>query len=226
MAFQKINKILLFAIIGSIALTGCDKAEPTTYKIPKEDRSVSIPKTAPSSVTNESSKAPEKSPAPILKTPASNPPMQVLPGMAEAANEAGKIGYKVPKDWTETAPSGIRKANFTIGKGKKTAEVTVLAFPGDVGGTLGNINRWRQQIGLSPSTEDKLSNFTIPYTIAKHNGILVRLLGPEQGITGGLLPFHNYTWFFKMQGDISIVVEQDANMRAFLDSIQMMDHSH
>jgi hypothetical protein len=30
------------------------------------------------------------------------------------------------------------------------AEVTVSAFPGDTGGLLANLNRWRGQIGLEP----------------------------------------------------------------------------
>ena len=32
----------------------------------------------------------------------------------------------------------------------KTASVNISFFPGDVGGTFANVNRWRAQMGLPP----------------------------------------------------------------------------
>lgn len=192
-------------------LSGCDRAEPTTYRIPKEDRTVTMP--SPVDAAKQAPAAPAGQ-------------MQVLPGMQESAAEAGEVRYEVPEGWEELPPSGIRKANLKVTDENGSAELTVLAFPGDVGGRLANINRWRGQIGLDEASPESLPEFTESYTISGHRGLYVRLEGGAQSILGGLLPFHGYTWFFKLQGNTGTVMGNEAEMKAFLDSIQLEDDHH
>lgn len=154
------------------------------------------------------------------------PSMQVLPGMQQAANEAGDIGYTTPEYWVEKPASGIRKANFIVTSDTGSAEVTVLTFPGEVGGRLANINRWRGQVGLEDATAEDLPAYTQGYEIDGHRGLFIRLEGNTQSILGALLPFHGNTWFFKMIGDSATVLKQEAAMKQFLDSIKMEAHSH
>lgn len=193
-----------------LALTGCDVAEPTSYLIPKEERSTAVSDPV----------------APASQAPAAGGSMQVLPGMEAAANEAGEVRYTVPESWVEQPPSGIRKANLTVTDENGRAELTVLTFPGDVGGRLANINRWRGQIGLDPATPEDLPAFTESYTISQHRGLYVRLEGETDCILGALLPFHGYTWFFKLQGSKGTVLANEAAMKAFLDSVQLEDTHH
>jgi hypothetical protein len=152
--------------------------------------------------------------------------MQVLPGMEQAAQEAGQVGYTVPEGWQELPASGIRKANFKVSDDNGSAEITILTFPGDVGGNLANINRWRGQVGLEEATPEDVSSYTEDYEIAEHRGLYVRLEGDTQSILGALLPFHGNTWFFKMLGDTPTVLVNEAAMKQFLDSIQLEDHAH
>ncbi|MGZ0657055.1 hypothetical protein ACWPKS_15740 [Coraliomargarita sp. W4R72] len=209
-----------------LALSGCERDEPTSYLIPKEERGVTMPGAA----TN---------PAPANAAPANAAPfasgagagssasgMQVLPGMQQAANEAGEISYTVPEGWEELAPSGIRKANLKVSDANGSAELTVLVFPGDVGGRLANINRWAGQVGLPAASPEDLPAFTEGYMISKHRGLYVQLEGETQSILGGLLPFHGYTWFFKLLGDNETVLAHEADMKAFLDSVQLQDTHH
>ena len=55
----------------------------------------------------------------------------------------------------------MRKGSF-IAKNAEghQAEITILAFPGDVGGKLANINRWAGQIEAPIWTEDTLKNIS------------------------------------------------------------------
>lgn len=214
-----------------LSLTGCEKAEPTSYLIPKESRDTNLPqapsdasKQAPSPMVPVTEAAPGMSPA--GPTSAGSSQMQVLPGMAEAAEQAGDIQYTVPDGWEDLPPSGIRKANLRVSDDFGSAELTVLVFPGDVGGRLANINRWRGQIGLDAATPEDLSAFTEAYTISQHRGLYVRLEGGMQSILGGLLPFHGSTWFFKLQGSSQTVMDNEAAMKAFLDSVQLEDAHH
>lgn len=197
---------------AAFVLTGCDQAKPTSYQIPKEDRTVAMP--GPAAAPNK--------PAPA----AADSGMRVLPGMKEAANKAGEVSYSVPEGWEELAPSGIRKANLKVPGENGSAELTVLTFPGDVGGRLANINRWRGQIGLSEVTAEELTEFAESYSISNHGGLYVRLEGSEQSILGALLPFHGNTWFFKLQGNTETVLANEASMKAFLDSVKLEDTHH
>ncbi len=199
---------IIFLSFSTVVLVGCERAQPTVYKIPKEERSVNV------------AIQPEQNDSP----PATN--MQILPGMQEAANSAPEISYEVPEGWKELEPSGIRKANFTINADNGNAEVTILTFPGDVGGTLANINRWRDQIGLDPATSENVNEVSNPYEIAKHEALYVRLQGETRSIFGAILPFHGNTWFFKMFGDNPVVFANDEAMKQFLDSVRFVDHTH
>ena len=196
-----------------LSLLACDKAQPTSYLIPKENRSVNL--------------AEDKST--VQSAPVADPtekPMQVLPGMAKAAKEAGVINYKVPEGWEELPLSGIRKVNLAVEDENGRAELTVLAFPGDVGGQLANINRWREQIGLETVDAEMLYGFTNSYSISGHGGLYVRLEGTPKSILGVLLPFHGYTWFFKFLGDSGTVLANEAAMKGFIDSVRLKDTNH
>lgn len=213
MFLQNHLKVSQITILSALAVlpVGCEKAQPTVYRIPKEERSVNI--TIPSE---------QNAPPPT----ADSAKMQVLPGMQEAANSAPEISYDVPEGWEELEPSGIRKANFTIHSDNGSAEVTILTFPGDVGGTLANINRWRDQIGLDPATSENVNEFSNPCEIAKHKALYVRLEGETRSIFGAILPFHGNTWFFKMFGDNPVVFANNEAMQRFLDSVRFGDHTH
>jgi hypothetical protein len=54
----------------------------------------------------------------------------------------------------------------------------------------------------------------------------VRLEGNPKSILGGLLPFHGYTWFFKLSGDSGTVLANEAAMKGFIDSVRLEDTNH
>ena len=205
------NRIQIIALaLISIVFVGCDQAQPTVYDIPKEERSAKLTLKSEQKVSPTSNSA----------------NMQILPGMQESANSAPEINYTVPETWQSLEPSGIRKANLRIDSDDGSAEVTVLTFPGDVGGTLANINRWRDQIGLEPATSETINKFSQPCEIVGHQGLYVRLDGESQSILGAILPFHENTWFFKMMGDTPVVIANEALMKQFLSSVRFADHGH
>ena len=206
-------RVYCLSVICLLGFVGCEQAEPTSYLIPKEDRAVTMP-------TPVADSAETKASAPT------NGSMRILPGMQAAADEAGGVTYTVPEGWEDLPVSGIRKANLKVSDENGTAELTVLVFPGDVGGRLANINRWRGQLGLDDATPEDLSKFTESYSISQHPGLYVSLEGEAQSILGGLLPFHGSTWFFKFLGSSGTVLGNEAKMKAFLDSVQLEDSHH
>ena len=189
-------------VIGLVLLSACEQQAAESYTIPKEKSTVAT--------TSQSEE----------------PKMQVLPGMQSFADLASGISYQTPDSWTEFPPSSIRKANFKIDNASGTAEVSVTVFPGDVGGTLANINRWRQQISLSPIDQASLKENISPIIISNHQGYFTKLEGNTESILGGILPFHGSTWFIKMQGDILVIEEEVDTFKSFLSSIRIEDNHH
>lgn len=199
-----LTNILLIGllVIGLVLLSACEQQAAESYTIPKEKSTVAT--------TSQSEE----------------PKMQVLPGMQSFADSASGISYQTPDSWTEFPPSSIRKANFKIDNASGTAEVSVTVFPGDVGGTLANINRWRQQISLSPIDQSSLKENISPIIISNHQGYFTKLEGNTESILGGILPFHGSTWFIKMQGDILVIEEEVDTFKSFLSSIRIEDNHH
>ena len=209
------HTVCLFAGLISLGLNACKDQQPITYQIPKEAREVSMP-----------------------GLPADHPPtdgqarstsadtMQVLPGMQEAAAAAPDIQFTIPEYWSDAGATGMRKANLKVTDDNGSAEITALTFPGDVGGRLANINRWRGQIGLEAVTSDDLPAFTQGYTISGHHGLYIRMEGEQKSLLGAILPFHGDTWFFKMIGDTPTVLAQESAMKAFIDSVRIEDTHH
>lgn len=148
--------------------------------------------------------------------PPSHPPIGAA--MEPAAGDGpAKPNWTVPAGWKEEPPTQMLIAKFsTAGDGAK-AEITVSAFPGDVGGLLANVNRWRQQVGLGAITEADLpkavSETEVPggkATVVDLDGTDART-GKHTRLVGVIVPQAAQTWFYKMMGDEAVVArEKDA----------------
>src|SRR5690606_29014665 len=71
------------------------------------------------------------------------------------------ISWKTPSTWVQINPTPLRVGNFTITEGDLKAEMAIIPFPGQVGGELENVNRWRGEIGLRPVNEGEYSSETV-----------------------------------------------------------------
>ena len=63
------------------------------------------------------------------------------------------VTWKLPAGWSEEKGKGDRKSTLRLGREEPLLEVTVTSFAGDAGGLQPNLNRWRGQLGLSPTAE-------------------------------------------------------------------------
>ena len=88
-----------------------------------------------------------------------------------------------PESWDLATPFGPEKARFSISEGLiGSANVSMTVLQGDGGGLLGNVNRWRGQLGLEPVEEKDLKDMLKP----------VEALGDEARLdeTDGDAPAH------------------------------------
>jgi hypothetical protein len=146
-----------------------------------------------------------------------------------AASDAPNPKWTVPKDWQEGKASSMRRASFVAkGADGQTADIAVTVFPGDVGGLLMNINRWRGQIGLGPVAPDEISGITSDLEVDGVKSTVVDFKGenPPAGKTQPqrmivvTVPHAGNSWFFKMTGDASLVESQKESFLRFVQSVK------
>jgi hypothetical protein len=155
--------------------------------------------------------------------PAGHPPMpanMTMPGFqVPTATDGAKLTWTLPKGWTEQAGSGMRYATITSPADRKL-DVAVTTFPGTVGGTLANINRWRQQVGLDPIVEANLDKTTTKVDAGGIQVIVADLDGPQQRMLAVIVPDKDQTWFLKMTGDKELVGKNKDDFVALAKSLR------
>src|SRR5437764_8521069 len=58
------------------------------------------------------------------------------------------IGYTIPKGWQRVLPSNLVVAAFEASDGSEKIQIRIACIPGDGGGIVANVKRWRAQLGL------------------------------------------------------------------------------
>jgi hypothetical protein len=160
--------------------------------------------------------------------PVSSPPAPVMteppPPIVSNADGPG-LKWTAPAHWVSKPATAMRKATYVIpGDAGATAELSVTAFPGAVGGELANVNRWRGQLQLSPLAEADLPGTLSHLTV---NGLSVTLVdlsgGPAekpQRMLGAIVPSNGSNWFFKLTGPSSVVAAEKPAFLTFLQTLQ------
>lgn len=131
--------------------------------------------------------------------------------------------WRVPEGWRERPPGTMLLANWAVsGKAGGQADVTVSRLPGDGGGLLPNVNRWRGQLSLGPTTEPELSTQVSKIEVDGEKVPMVDIQGARAGRPARMLavalPKHGETWFYKMMGDPSVIEEQKDTFIQFIQS--------
>lgn len=134
-----------------------------------------------------------------------------------------------PEGWTVLPSSPMRDANFEAGDPRVECYVTRL--PGDAGGLIANVNRWRKQMGLAPLDEaavralDTRPILGAPATVVELEGTFTGMGSEPQAGTkliGAMLSFPGMgTLFVKMVGPIEVVDRERARYEAFCDSLHL-----
>ena len=210
---------LLFLAVAAFAV-GC-KPQPkvTSYEV-KSDTPAPAAAEAPTATATPVAKTPEPAKAAVAAAPmAANAAMQ-----AEAASFGQPKWAELPAGWTAGAPNAMRKGSWIVaGPGGSQAEVAVTVFPGNVGGTTANVNRWRGQLGLAPATEADIQAAAQPGKVGADAGQYFRFDATDgkKAMVAMMVPKNDSTWFFKFTGDRDAVNAQTAAFLKFLAASQI-----
>jgi len=187
------------------SLSACKDQGVTQYEVPKEHSKAVIPSQG-------------------LPTQSNMPPSST-PGLEAQTAQFGIPIYQAPNHWETQELGKMRKGSWKVMNQLGEAEVTVLAFPGDVGGDLANINRWAGQINLEPITQSEYEAIREPAQVGHLEGhyILLQDTQHPQAIAAAIVPKGSGTWFFKMMGDKDVVLTEEPGFKHLLETVVFKD---
>lgn len=210
---------VLTVLIGTFTLagTGCRRDEIRTYTVKKEPAPAAAPSAPGAAVP---SAAPGAAPAASADATMRNTAVDTASGPS--------LAWDVPAGWTSGPARPMRKATLLVPgeNGAPGAELAVTAFPGDVGGNLANVNRWRQQLSLPPIGQGELGSALQHIDVGALHVDLVELVGSApppaspQRVLGAIVPYSGATWFFKLSGPDSLVAREKETFLAFLRTLR------
>lgn len=193
-------------LVAALALAGCREAKVTSYRVPREK-----PDPLPPILTGD---------VPMPGAGAGDMASTAVPTAS-----GHDLTWDAPADWQAQPLSAMRKGSFAVTDGRgATADLSITAFPGDVGGLLANVNRWRGQVQLPPIGESELATATTPLESRGLTFVVVDLANAAapktDRILGAIVPYDGATWFFKLRGPDALVEQQKAAFLAFLRTVK------
>lgn len=141
--------------------------------------------------------------------------------MAVAPAGDGSVTWQLPDGWTSSNGSSARYATIAVtGTDGSKGEIAVTHFPGDVGGDLANVNRWRAQIGLPAIEQGDLTSGLSQVAAGPKIIKVIDATGPQNRCAAGWVAHDGETWFFKFTGPDTLVGAEMAKFTSFLESIR------
>ncbi len=90
--------------------------------------------------------------------------------------------WETPEGWVDQGASGQRLASYEIPGADGPADGSLVVLSGEAGGPLGNVNRWRSQMGLEAMNEEQLLEQIQPVRIAGYPGFVIAMRGAYRGM--------------------------------------------
>ncbi len=157
-------------------------------------------------------------PAGAATAPAAPPPL-LTPAQMPAPT-AGKPAFTVPATWKEEAPGPMQVVKYVPEGAAGKADITVVVLPGDGGGELANINRWRRQLGLEPTTETDPAKLATALKIEGAQGYLVDITNDasQRRMIAAAVTRGGQTWFYKLTGETAVAEKEKAAFIQFVET--------
>ena len=211
---------LIASLAAALTLAGCNKGtssqSESSSSTETANNTAALPAGHPD-ITKASDSTPTTNPA----LPAGHPAMPPTTLPADRP-----IVWTLPKDWTEQAGMPPRYAVIRT-PADRPAELAVTIFPGNVGGTLANINRWRQQVGAEPIVEADLEKNITRIDSNNLKIIVADIPGPkpeDPAMLAAIVPdsANDSTWFFKLVGSKDNVAKNKDDFTQLVRSIRLI----
>ncbi|TVQ60583.1 MAG: hypothetical protein EA378_10865 [Phycisphaerales bacterium] len=151
--------------------------------------------------------------------PNASPP-QADAGPVSELDDSSSI-WTVPSNWRERSDNPpMRHATLIVPDQDGEIEVAISRFPGDVGGELANINRWRGQMGLDALEEDELEEHVDRFEHPGFEGFVLRIEGEDEHMLTASIYEENAdrTWYVRASASPDAAERIEESVFAFARS--------
>jgi hypothetical protein len=205
-----------FAFLKSVSFTTAPAAAPAVAGPVKAQSTNDLPKAPFAPFANGATPDTGAAPAPADSS--------ATPAPTDSAPQAS-LTWTAPAHWQAKPLSTMRIGSFAVSNDAGTADISIIAFPGEAGGLLPNINRWRGQLGLAPLAEGDLAGATtaldgaggLHFTVIDLSG---QAAGAPAQMLGAILSFGGQTYFFKLTGPDALVAREKSAFLDFLKTVK------
>jgi hypothetical protein len=141
-----------------------------------------------------------------------------------------RLSWTTPEGWTRAERSQMRPVNLTFGPNAE-GECYLSILPGNAGGVLANVNRWRKQMGQPNISESELDQLPKKILLGIQ-GVFVEADGdytnvgateakPDHRLIGIVASIGDSALFVKMVGPKALVEANTAAFEAFVASLKL-----
>jgi len=214
------GKVWFFKVMGPAELVGAQKDTFVQFLRSVKFPGAGTPATGGGAAANTND-LPKVTPAgPDLSNMPTNPTLSAEATLKAASGSI--LLWNAPPAWTVKAASSMRKGSYALGAGG-AVDLSITAFPGDVGGPIANVNRWLGQVGLPPIEEAALPQYT---SHMEANGLVFFIADTgskepsnPQRILAAVVFWQGNSWFFKMTGPTELVAQERPGFLEFLHTV-------
>ncbi|MFW6059290.1 MAG: hypothetical protein ACODAQ_03865 [Phycisphaeraceae bacterium] len=211
----------LLLLVATVALSACEEDAVRTYRVARQSE-------APPTTSRVA--------APMASDPGADSDMsndQAVPGR-QVDPDRLPVAWELPAGWEQVAnPNRFRVVTFRASAAdtsdastSEPVEVAVSSLPGDGGGLLANLNRWRGQIGLEPLESADSVESTVTFQSENTRGVLFDMTGPTTGdgpatrMLVAVVRTPQRTWFVKSTAPAPQLAPHREAMLAFVRSFR------
>ncbi len=156
----------------------------------------------------------------LVGKPAAGGTARVRPPTAQPNSQ---LTYDTPDGWKVGQAGGFRKAAFSVTEGERRVEITVIDLRPS--GWLANVNRWRGQIKLPPTSAADLNKEVQEIEVDGATSQYITIVGPEnaagrQTIAVVMVLRADKAWFFKLMGDSRLAAREKKRFESFVRSVR------
>ncbi len=148
---------------------------------------------------------------------------EMAPPVAGAAHGGSELSWTAPEGWVPTSATPMKLAAFAV---PQAGECYLMILGGEGGGLVGNVNRWRGQIGLpaQSSAEIKASAKQLKGRLGPFLAFRIENPAhPERAILAAILPLKDRTAFVKLNTPAHRLDAVEGAFDAFCSSIGPAD---
>ena len=132
--------------------------------------------------------------------------------------DASRLRWDVPVGWTKSGAQAMRFVTFETVDG---AECFISFLGGAAGGLAANLNRWRNQIGMSPLSSEEIASLPAIPLLEGQSPFLEAYSDSGLAVLGSVVSVPSQTMFIKMVGNEASVRAEVDRFKAFCKSLRL-----